>query len=289
MPFKPTYFVKFAHGNLTPNLKPKGWPGMTLSAPTQSDPYGLRFKITRLPSDPPQRQSVYVVPPYDLPIETRLLLRVTFDLPYAEGFSDHGPFSGETELPGSLALVDPSSPTVPEPWAVALSVSTENHLASARNASTTCQFHHLHGLRLNTTGLQVDQAAGLEGPPIDYDKYLGVDDADGAHKPPTIFILEHSFCGQGAATIGHTAGTGFLKISRGGSSLNDHRVYSSTTLTNPSAGPIRALGISLSTLVGVGQMSVRLRSFGVWFNPRVYPGPRPEEWSGPSGTATDET
>lgn len=317
MPFKESYAVNLGNGNRHPYLNPNGWPDLELSPPTPDDlaerfpdSSGLGLGITRGLSAAPNTlamNAVYVVPPGGISLDTRVLLRATFDLPRAEGLpvGDHGPLGGsvdlgasrtpgdrgapatEVERPGLLSPGTPVPPgvelSVPEPWAVALIVSPGNDLRSAGAVIVTCQFNRQPpgGVRLNTPkdpqgfgGLQADKAAYLESP-LDYDRYQGgyialPGGADGV-VPPPIFTLEHSFCGWSFAQNGHTPGCGGLSIRRTWRPdvPQDHRVYSNNALTHAAvpATRIGALGVTLATQNGVGRMRVRLRSFELWFNP----------------------
>ena len=302
MPFVETYSVTFSNGNLIAHVNTRNWPDMVLSAPTPNDQAerfpdasGLNLKMTRdrnVPATASSLNSVYVVPPAgSVPLDTRLLMLVTFDLPNAEGLSPltedvgalarfspggRSPSANEIEPPGILSPFESvmSNVTVPEPWAVALNVSAENPLPPIGMVNLTCQFNRqFDGVRVNTPGnLQRDQAATLESP-LNYGAYQGgyvslPDGTDGVVDPP-VFTLEHSFCGWNFAANGHTVGAGSLKISRAYAPLeaHDHRVYSSDALASAPqpVTSIRALGTSLAA-VGVGRMSVRLRTFSLWFN-----------------------
>lgn len=302
MPFIETYSVRFANGNLHPHVNLRGWPDMLVSAPTPDDQaqsfvdaWGRVLRITRIATaEGPARNNLYLVPPGGLTLDHRFFLRVTFDLPLAEGFSPagelepippmtlspdvHGPLEGSIELPGSPG--GPSGLSVPEPWAVVLSVSAATDLLGDRMVNLTCQFNRqFNGVRLNTPSdllgigaLQKDKAACLEMP-LDYSSYQGgymafPNGTDGFVEPP-VFSLEHSFCGWNAGANGHTPGYGSLKIVRAKQfEVSDHRVFSSNALTAPApVTSIGALGVSLVTLNGVGRMRVRLRTFTIWFNP----------------------
>lgn len=315
MPFVETYSVNFGNGNVHPHVDLHGWSDMALFPPTPDDtaqripdPSGYIFRITRkltARADESARNIAYVVPPAaGVPLDARLFMRVTFDLPRAEGFSladhgplgdeveplreqasaEHGPFAGEIGLPGSVEAGHPGPSvgevSVPEPWVVALSVSPASDLLSDSMLVLTCQFNsRLNGVRLNTprnaqgTGpLQTDTALCLETP-LNYDIYQGgymafPNGTDGVVDPP-IFSLEHSFCGWNAAANKHTPGCGWLKIYRSWQpEAQDHRVFSSDAFTSSpgQVTAIGALGVSLVTLNGFGRMSVRLRTFSIWVN-----------------------
>lgn len=312
MPFVETYSVNFGNGNVHPHVDLNGWSDMALFPPSADstadrvpDPSGYDFGIARelsVPAGTSSRNCAYVVPPAGgLSLDTRLLLRVTFDRPRAEGFYlfEHGPLGGEfepfeeeasaergrfaeeIESPGSLSPgLGPigGKYSVPEPWAVALNVSPTSDLLSDRMVNLTCQFNRtFDGVRLNTPkdpqglgALQVDKAACLESP-LEYGPYQGgymafPNGTDGVVDPP-VFSLEHSFCGWNAMTNGHTPGCGWLKIHRSWQpEVQDHRVFSSNALASSSAQTIGALGISLVTQSGFGRIRVRLRTFSIWVN-----------------------
>jgi hypothetical protein len=312
MPFKEIYAVNFANFNLHPHLNLYNWPDMQVLAtpatqpPLQSDWAGTTFFITRgpvlNPVPPTSMHSAFVIPPADsLPIESRLLLRATFDKPMAEGFDadgnlhpipsfgtgpDHGPLGGEFEEPGKSVAIEPdhntgtnlsaSQLTVPEPWAVILNVGVNGDFSTATTVFVSCQFHRRGptGVRLNTpSGLQIDQSDYLESP-LNYKSYQGglIAPGDDRWIQPPLFSFAHSFSGFGANQdeILHTAGSGFLKLTRiWPPELRDHRIYSTEALTDDSANVIAsigAVGISIITNTGIGQLSVRLRSFSVSIN-----------------------
>lgn len=316
MPFVETYAVNFSNGNIHPHLDLNGWSDMQLFPPTPDefadrfpDSSGYTFTITRnltVPADVPARNNAYLVP-VGLPLDARLFMRVTFDLPRAEGFFlfEHGPlgdefepidegssavrgrFADEIEPPGGLSSgLGPIGGkfSVPEPWAVVLNVSPTGDLLSDWMVNLTCQFNRnpqFNGVRLNTPtiqdigALQTDKAAPLESP-LDYGIYQGgymafPNGTDGVVDPP-IFSLEHSFCGWNAEANKHTPGSGSLKILRTWQSdVQDHRVFSNNALPSfpGQVESIGALGVSLVTLSGYGRMSVRLRTFSIWMNESV--------------------
>ena len=302
MPFdRELYAVNFNNGNLTPHVNPNGWPAMVLfpaennqTAEISNDNLGLRLLI-KPTTDTGASIDVMVFPPGGVEINSRHLLRVTFDLPWAEGFplGTGGPEDGVFEPIPSLsdqssqvvgyesldqsAASTVSGPqfTTPESWAVVLSFSPQDFLSSAA-ANVTCQFNPA-GVRVNTPGpLQIvdpingsaDRANVLIRP-LDYHLFQERGDR------VALFTLEHSFCGYNAEAIGHTAGCGFLTVaipvvpsSQAEEVLQDHRVYTSDKLTSvrPRISTVPTLGVSLGTQTGVGRMSVRLRSFAVWVN-----------------------
>ena len=312
MPFKEIYAVSFENLNLHPHLNLLNWPDMQLMVTPDSQgewlPHwaGTTLRITRGPvvdaTTPAVKNNAFVVPPVgSLPIESRLLLRATFDSPLAEGFdsdgnlhpipsfgtgSDHGPLGGEFEDPGKSVVIDPdpnaapaipaSQLSIPEPWAVALNIGVDGNFLSDTTLHMTCQFNRRPptGVRLNTpSGLQTDQANYLESP-LNYKSYQGglISPFDDRWIQPPVFSLAHSFCGIAGndGEILHTSGSGFLKLTRiWPPELRDHRVYSSRSLTDDTEDiitSIGALGVTVATNTGVGRMSARLRSFSVWIN-----------------------
>jgi hypothetical protein len=124
----------------------------------------------------------------------------------------------------------------------------------------TCQFNNvaaLHGIRLNAPGnLQGDPSIPLVSP-FDYADFW----------PPNatnIFTLEQAYCGVKSsappAANGYVVGSGALSIG----DQRDQRVFSNKDFSAAGAQTyIDALGITLVTQVGVGQIMVRLRSFSV--------------------------
>ena len=314
MPFVKTYDVDFANGNLHPNLNLLNWPDLTMSGDVTKTTEGLILHVVRGPvtdenlgTHPPltsidtvelpgssslPKSSVFIkVPGRGLPLDTRLFMSITFDLPNAEEFlpdnipvppvrplsgnlsGTHGPFGGGggIEFPG------------PEPWAVVLSISPTSDLSSEYSVHTTCQFHKVFNcVRLNTPSsqgirrLQSDQAAPLESP-LNYSSYRGgytvLPNGSEIQTEPPLFTLSTSFCGWDTIKLGHSVGCGFLKISRSWRpEVEDHRVFSNNSFIpildpeTPSRNAIRALGISVATQQGIGRMSARIRSFSLSFN-----------------------
>jgi len=254
MPFQKIYAVDFRIGpHPNPIFNPFIWPSLQI-LPNSAErdhqwcPAGLDLKITRDASTPHEvRNSVYVTPPGGIPINSRLLLKVTFLHPNAIG------------LPNVLA----------EPWAIGLRFSTENNILDAtKSAIATCQFQRINqilSVRLNTPeGEQKDQAVALESL-INYSVYNPV--------PPNsvinpdivpIFTLEHSFSGFNLLNVDYTLSTGFLKLSRLNiSEVTDHRLNLRKAFANPS-DKIRAIGVNLATNNGFGTMSVRLLTLEIW-------------------------
>jgi hypothetical protein len=281
MPFVETYSVNFANGNLQPHLNVLNWPALELSNSddTESDAFGRTLKLTRDDEKDGAHNSVALIPPAGFPLDVRMWLRVSFDLPFA------------SRLPEAPEGINP------EAWAVALRVSPKAQLLDNDTFDVTCQFTRGSGggVRLNTPAnslpeeprrgtLQRDQAAFLESP-LDYNRYQGglialpFGTGPFVEVDPPLFTLEHSFCGWNFRNNGHTVGAGFLRINRPPIErapwpleVRDHRVYSSDTLKFALSDEtfvqarIRAVGVSLATRMGLGNMSVRLRSLQVWFN-----------------------
>jgi hypothetical protein len=317
MPPIETYAVDFANGNLIPHIDSPGWGNMQLSTPSENDlaqswpdSKGMNLRLTRgllVPAGESAANSIFVVPPPgSQSLESRLFMRVTFDLPRAHGISTdpQAPFAEEVDGAG----VDPASPknpaifddpevsldpptdpapvtgetTVPEPWAIALIVTDANSLPGLRGAVVTCQFSDtFKGVRLNTPAvsgvLQVDKASCIDQP-LNYAQYqdgyyVAVPGGIDGVFPAPVFTLEHAFCGYGASPLsgnGHAVGSGSLKMSFGyGRELADQRVYSTDALSAPgmTIDSIGALGVSLITTSGIGILSVRLRNFSLWRNP----------------------
>jgi hypothetical protein len=160
----------------------------------------------------------------------------------------------------------------PEAWAVGLRFSSLNDILDPiKSTIATCQFNrkgNSSGVRLNTPeGLQQVGEPGYLESPIDYAQYNPVPPHD-IHNPAVVpvFTLEQSFCGinLNLPTNRHTAGAGFLKISRQNKpDAIDHRVFSRADITN-GAATILAMGVNLATNKRIGWMSVRLLSFEIW-------------------------
>ncbi len=302
MPFGKLYAVNFANGNRHPHPDLEGWGDLLFAPPVSAllaNSYGvtegLVLELARgeaAGADAAQT-ALYLAPAGGIALDSRLLMRVTFDRPRAEGFplDSHGEFAEEieraqrstgeegrparvAEIPGSAFPPDfgsaPGTLTVPESWAVALILSPGQDLAQPQMSIATCQFR-THGVRLNTPGsIQRDTAETLESP-LDYDAYKGgaialPDGSVGEFEAP-LFTLEHSFSGIEPAHRVPTVDCGLLTISRSWlEPRRDHRLFSSDALTSPLAPSIGALGVALASL-GVGRMTVRLRSFEVLRNP----------------------
>lgn len=240
MPSVQVYTVDFSGGNLAPSLDTNGWGAMKVghsgpsNNPTSSaEPQGLALEVSA--NGGPAAIGAYVVlGPGVLGLETRLLMQLEFDRP--EGVPPSPPSAG-----------------VPEPWAVALNVKfgNENFVAAEPMIPVTCQFNRqFNGVRLNTPGSQqTDPAAILVGP-LNYSQLT-----------PVRFFLEHYFCGKNAVGK-HSIGYGMLSV---GPPIkrNDQRAYSNTALSGGQQSWIGALGVTLVTLTGFGQIKVRLRNFTI--------------------------
>ena len=240
MPSVQVYAVDFSGGNLGPSLDTNGWGAMKVghSGPsnnptTSAEPQGLALAVSA--NGGSAAIGAYVVlGPDVLSLETRLLMQLEFDRP--EGIPPSSPNAG-----------------VPEPWAVALNVklNNENFVVNEPMVPVTCQFNRqFNGVRLNTPGSQqTDQAAVLVSP-LNYSQLS-----------PVRFVLEHHFCGKNGA-IGHSVGYGTLSV-KPPINKADQRVYSNTKLSGGQQSWIGALGVTLVTLTGSGQIKVRLRNFGI--------------------------
>lgn len=267
MPFVEKYAVDFSGGNLNPSLNTLGWPAMTHNPMPNdtSDSQGIILNVTRS-GGAAVANDVYV--PFaagTLALNQRFLMRLEFDLPWAEQL--------------------PANPAFPEPWAVGLAVSITNTLDPVNAAAVTCQFHRTNGVRVNTPGsMQGDQSFALDPAPIDYTKYIqGAPNMSNPHARE-YFTLEHSFCGIFDSTANpqvtpHSTGCGWLTIGRhhyphphpDPQDRSDHRVYSSKAVgaaaPNAATPPsILAIGASLVTLSGVGNLRARFRRFSVSFH-----------------------
>jgi len=243
MPAVQVYTNDFRGGNLVPSLDANSWGSMKLgnsgpaANPTSTgQPQGLALSVTGGGSSPAAIGAYVVLGDGVLSLESRLLMTVEFDQPNA---------------------VPPPPPGTgrPEPWAIALNVKfrDENFVPNEPMVPVTCQFTSLQGvdvLRLNTPGNQEgDQAAALISP-IDYSQLS-----------PGRFVLEHHFCGVKAAGR-YSIGYGSLSIGPP-ISKTDQRVYSNLGLSGGQQSWIGALGVTLVTLDGVGQIMVRLRGFSI--------------------------
>jgi hypothetical protein len=278
MPAIETYAVRFANGNLTPHLNLNGWPEMTNAtearAGSSSDAAGRILTCTRKAEEKRVENRVELRPPTGaISLANRLFLRATFDLPGAQRHDrDHRDVS-------------------PEPWAVSLYLRGGGRgRVESQTITVTCQFHRgYNGVRLNTpspSALQqnpTDQSIPLDSP-LDYARYqppelvqvvAGLNFLIPMERffPAPLFTLTHSFCGWGVADHRHNPGSAALSMRDWkGSERKDHRDYSSSLFST--AGDtllerisfIEAVGISLVTASGIGDISVRARSFSLSFN-----------------------
>lgn len=290
MPPKLVYAVNFARGNLSPENDPDGWGTMRLggtvlvgsdNAFDSSDSGGLRLTIFRAAGSSANlvTKSVYVFPRSTPVVSPRTSVSST-GAPTSSPAIGAGDFDA-TALALSLDIrlrlsvefdrPDALNDTV-YPWAVALIVKakdTEIDVPGEPMIPVTCQFNRgspipqvLDGARVNTPGSeQRDQQRPLYGPPLDYNQFKR-----GCLSlfPPRRFVLEHAFCGVGAAheslptpLLGYSVGSARLSIG----SRWDMRVYSHKGLSNNAT--IGALGVSIVTQRGEGQFSARLRRFCV--------------------------
>jgi hypothetical protein len=257
------YSVDFSNGNLAPSLDANHWGAMQLgnSGPGDnpekfSDSKGLTLSVYRAPATPvghDANHSVYVLPGANvLPVATRLLLRAEFDSPWARpNYVALAPTNYQTQ--GS------NTNQAGSPWAVGLGLKFGgvNDVATDKRIPVTCQFNNVtsHGVRLNTPGhLQGDMSTPLVGP-LDYADFW----------PPNatnIFTLEQLYCGFKSsappAGNGYAVGSGALSIGN----RKDQRAFSNKDFSAAGAQTyVDALGITLVTQQGVGQIIVRLRSF----------------------------
>jgi hypothetical protein len=256
MPPVQVYAVDFSNGNLEPSLDTHGWGAMKLgdSGPDDkpgsfSDAKGLNLSVYRAPPGSTTHAAIgvhVVLGPNVLPLARRLLLATEFDRPNAHLQYVQQPSNTVPPPP------PPSSPT-PEPWAVGLTVKlgNEQQVHNEPLVAVTCQFNRqVNGARLNTPFNQEGDQAPVLLSPLDY-----------AANPQHVYQMEHSFCGIGALAF-RSIGNGALTIGPPGT-LRDQRVYSNTTFAAPQQNWIGALGVTLVTLSGVGQIMMRLRKFSV--------------------------
>jgi hypothetical protein len=265
MPPVLVYSVDFSNGNLTPSVDTRGWgvmkPGN--SGPgdkpeSYSDSEGLTLSVYRAPGTPAGHDasnSVYVLPGANvLPVATRLLLRSEFDRPWAQQtYVQLSPTNNQTQ--GS------NTTQAGSPWAVVLGLKfgTVSDTPADKRIPVTCQFNNvtMNGVRLNTPGhVQGDMSTPLESP-LDYANYWPANTTN-------LFSLESAFCGLKAPPPpvgkGYSVGSGALSIGN----KSDQRVFSNEAFSGAGAQTsVDALGLTLVTQVGVGQIMIRLRSFSV--------------------------
>lgn len=269
MPPVETYAVSFKHGNLHPEANANNWPDMQQSSQVPgvsesvAESIGIKLRCVRdatVPSGTRVMNQLSVTPPRGaVPLDCRIFLSATFDLPYA--------------------LPLPDSPKFPEPWAVALTVYGDGGGVRTEAAvHVTCQFNRKYdGVRLNTpSGLQqspVDQGRPIDSP-LDYRKWQYRRINRWLYLPARRFTLEHAFCGWGLRDHGHVTGSGSLTMRDWrANEVRDHRVYSSADLSGGERATthIRSVGVALVTVSGVGEIGVRMRSFSVSFNVSAEP------------------
>jgi hypothetical protein len=257
MPPIEVYSVDFRNANLSPvpnhpwgNMK-QGTTNPADHPESFGDSHGLNLSVYRSATTVgPSTNTVYVLPGAGvLPVESRLRMRLEFDLPWAQ--ATYAPLTPPNHHPHG-----PNTTQAGSPWAVGIAVKfgNENDLPTDKQIAVTCQFNRtLDGVRLNTPGsLQNDPAANLESP-LDYGNYV-----HGSHNDR--FAMEFAFCGFKFSTIGHAGGNGALSIGNN----SDQRVFSNAALSFAGAQTwIGALGVALVTGQGVGQIMVRLRTFSI--------------------------
>jgi hypothetical protein len=255
MPPKRVYEVDFGGGNLAPSLDTKGWGPMKIgdSGPANNpssipDARGIKLSVYRPPgANTHAAIGVSVVlAPNAIPLASRVLLETEFD--QAGAHLQYVPQPSNTVPPPP----PPGSPT-PEPWAVALVVKfgNETQVNGEPVVPVTTQFNRqVNGARLNTPFNEQGDQSPVLLTPLDY-----------VANPQYVYEMEHSFCGINAAN-GRSFGDGRLTIGPPGV-LRDQRVYSNTSLSTGQQGWIGALGVTLVTLSGTGQIKVRVRKFAI--------------------------
>ena len=247
MPSTTVYEVAFAGGNLAPRVNTLNWPEMTHGGssvmPLRADADGLTLEVSRTAAAKGEASNSLYVMPVNLPVESRLLMQLSFDSPVARGEFD------DTHA-----------------WAVDLKVKK---LAIAKDTSNdeavsvTCQFRSAFPadrVRLNTPFME-------QGDNDRTATDLDSSDGFGTNGQPIEYTLQHQFCGVGAVggilPSGHAVGCGFLNVG----ARADARVFTHTSLwANVVVGRVAmigALGVSVITRNGVGKMSARLTSFSV--------------------------
>lgn len=263
MPPVLAYSVDFSHGNLTPSVDVKGWGAMQQgnTGPGDkpenfSDSKGITLSLFRSGASPNEASnSIYVVPPAgSLNVQSRLLLHAEFDSPWAQ--PNYVPLS-----PSNFQTITSNTTQAGQAWAIALGCKfgNQNDLPGEKRVVVTCQFTKTTatGMRLNTPGFLQGDVSALLDTPLDYANYW----------PPSntnLFVLEHLFCGvksaHAPAGLGYSVGCGELTIGN----RHDQRAYSNAGLSDAGAPTsIGALGITLVTVSGVGQIIIRLRKFSV--------------------------
>lgn len=264
MPPVLAYRVDFSNGNLAPSLDTNGWGAMQIGSSgatdkpeKYSDAKGLTLSVYRAPGTPAghdANHSVYVLPAANaVAVATRLLLRAEFDRPWAQtGYVPLTPTNNQT--------VGSNTTQAGSPWAVGLGLKfgSVNDAPADKRIPVTCQFNAtINGVRLNTPGhVQGDISTPLDSP-LDYSNYWPAN-------PTNLFSMEHAYCGLKStappAGKGYVVGCGGLHIGN----RSDQRVFSNEGFSAPGAQTwIDALGITLVTQAGIGQIQIRLRSFSV--------------------------
>jgi hypothetical protein len=276
VPFELIYSVDFSQNeDLAPIVDVLRWGNMLRAAPSglaewvDNPVYAtltgrLTRQLTENNNAPAARSTLYVRTP-ELELESRIRTEVTFCLPTAEGYNS----SNELESVETMHGTRKSGLSYPEDWAVALNISPGADLgrAQATFAIVTCQFNFFTregGVRLNTVGSVSRDPSGQLISPLNYLQF--VHNTPGV--PPTVFKLEHDFCGYAAEESEQVIGCGRLTIDGPNYSKEDRRLYASTvfnpTNRNDPYLPIAALGISLGTRFGVGRFGVDVSSFKVF-------------------------
>jgi hypothetical protein len=193
--------VDFTGGNPIPFVDLLNWGAMTQAGSavgvlTSNADEGLTLSAERAADTIGDvSNSVYVIP-RDLPVESRLAMRLVFDRPFASGTFDDK-----------------------HPWAVGLKVKkvvgADTH--TDPTIAVTCQFRTADGergvgVRLNTpSALQTDNARTATN--LESSDDYGAYQVAHASKSPLRFELEFLFCGvQAVAALGYAVGCGFLNI-----------------------------------------------------------------------------
>ena len=264
MPPVLVYSVDFKNGNLAPHPANHAWGNMKQGATNPADhpesygdSKGINLSVFRAPgtvAGVSATNSVNVFPGAGvLSVATRLLLRVEFDRPWAQ--QAFVPLSAS-----NLQAQGPNTTGAGSPWAIGLGVKfgTANDAASDKRIPVTCQFNRtMNGIRLNTPGhLQKDVSTVLRSP-LDYADYWPANTTN-------LFVLKFALCGLESAAVpagkGYSVGSGTLEIGPNA----DQRVFSNAAFSDPGAQKwIDAMGVTLVTQDGVGQIMIRLRRFSV--------------------------
>jgi hypothetical protein len=259
------YTVDFSNGNLTPSLDVNGWGAMQMGnsgaaekPESYHDSKGLTLSVFRSSATPPAHdanQSVSVMLGNNvLPVASRLLLRTEFDRPWAQ--QTYIPLT-----PTNNQTAGSNTTQAGAPWAVGIGpkFGGVNDTPADKRVPVTCQFNNVvgNGVRLNTPGSLQSGATAPVDSPLDYANYWPAN-------PGSVFTLEQAYSGIKPAARpagnGHVVGCGYLTIGN----RNDQRVFSNEAFSGAGAQAwIDALGVSIVTTSGVGQISARLRSFSV--------------------------